>query len=173
MKIIADHVPFMNKEGFLEYSHIITIKPAGTFMQKVNTILKLAHYKIKGKSIEMSTSDQTGYISNEIVKTRSKKRYITFIPSFIQKYYKNDVIIYFKFKKAKHLRVDNNPNNPSNYYYWNWMYHTRGNQTKKPTKDILIKLAADLLLTRYSSMIQSFGLEYEYAPLHSLTFKFI
>jgi hypothetical protein len=53
------------------------------------------------------------------------------------------------------------------------MYHTRGNQTKKPTKDILIKLAADLLLTRYSSMIQSFGLEYEYAPLHSLTFKFI
>ena len=145
-------------------SNIVTFFPRGKFISKIRTLLKLIHYTIKSDNI----------IDYEIRKTKSKKRYITYLPTLIKSNYKTEVIIYFKFKKTKKLRVDNNDDNPANFYYYNWFFNLQsyGNR-KKVTPENLIYTAVELCIERYSQMIMKFGEEYDMGSLHSLIFKFI
>jgi len=142
-------------------TNFITFFPKGKFYSKVRTFLKLANYKL--------FSDPPNF---EIKKTRSKKRAITYIPSLLKK--SRDVVIIFKFKKSKKLRVSNDDNDPANFYYSNWLFNSQSyDPYKKLTKEHLIFIAGELILDKYGEMIYSFGLEYEFAPLHSIVLKFI
>ena len=148
----------------------VTFYPSGRLISKLRTILKLVHYKLDA----YFQDDETEPIYYNITKSKSRKKYITYLPTLIKSHYKNDVVIFFKFKKRKGLRIDNDNDNPSNFYYFNWyMNANSAGARKKITPENILVTAVELALERYDEMIRKFGLEYEYAPLHSLVIKMI
>src|SRR5271157_4843651 len=146
-------------------SDVVTIYPAGRFLSKMRTILRLVHYRLD--AVFQEGDKETPFIEYEIKKTKSKKKFKTFLPTLIKEKYTKEIIFFFKFKKKRSLRIDNNENNSANFYYFNWYMNLNSAENrKKITPENILVTAVELCLERYDEMIRKFGLEYEYASLH-------
>ena len=139
--------------------HFVAFIPSGKFVSKLRGIMKLINYKV----FEM----QDTYIFKKL---RSKKRHITYLPSELKQKH-NDILVIYKFKKKKKYRVKNDPDDSKNYYYRNFMWSVAYPVTK-PTPENLLKFSCYHIIEHMQMMQENFKSD-EFAPLHSLIFKFI
>ena len=145
--------PFTKKEtNFVEFI------PAGKFISKVRTILKLGNLKIK-------ENNQSFEISNIL----SKKRHINFLAKYIKKKH-NDVIIVYKFGNEK-TKYKSRTNYVRNFEYKAELF---SNMTAKPeTPENLIRYAMVNLMNHYYEYMVDVVEGSDILPFHSVIFKFI
>ena len=115
-EVIPDHLS--NDGKIIKGGPIVTFKPSGNFIQKINTFAKLFHYKYVATFVDADASDpEDRFINYKLIKTKSKKKRITFLPKLLKQSKNNDCVIYFKFLKKRILRPDKkNKENPNNFY---------------------------------------------------------
>ena len=153
-------------------TNFITFFPKGKFYSKVNTMLSLINHKI------LILNDRY-----EIIKKRSNKKHITFIPLML-KHKPKDVLIIYKYgtkhnktyvnKKGFTKRTNVNQlgqKQQDSFKIISEFYHFI--TTEKLNKNNLVKFAMTNLIENYRTYQLQLADESEPWPLHSISFKFI
>jgi hypothetical protein len=146
----------------------VEFKPFGTFMQKLNTILKSVHSKL---------------VDGIIIKTKSKKKVRTYLPSLIAKKPKDVVMIYKYGTKNGHTYINKKgftKNTKDDKYGQRQVTAFKiisqlysFTTTDKLTPDNLVKTAVQDVIDRNYEYQITMSDESELWPLYSITFKFL
>jgi hypothetical protein len=151
----------------------VTFKPFGTFYQKINSVLKSVHHKLI-----IDEDSET-----EILSTKSKKKFKTFLPSLLKRKPKDVLMIYKYGTKNGHTytnkkgQVKNTANDKygqrqvTAFKIISELYSFKSDA--KLTPENLVKTACQNLLDNYYAYQVSLSDESEPWPLYSITFKFL
>jgi hypothetical protein len=184
MKIVKS-TGFYKNEGIEDRDKpyaFVTFKPYGTFLQKMNGLLKLVHHKLIAQTEE--NEDGVMELSDyKIVKTKSRKKIRTLLSGLIKKRPKGVLMIYKYGTKNAHSYTNKKGFKKSTNVN---QYGTRQKDSFKIisefysfvtddplTPENLIKVAVKDLMDRYYQYQVSLSDESEPWPLYSVSFKFI
>lgn len=143
-------------------SNFVTFTPSGKFISKIRTFLRLSHHKLEENEEEY-----------EIKESKSKKKYLTHLPTLLKKPHR-DVLIIYKWGTQSTVSYVNKKGFKKKRNEFRYTSEIYSNLTdKKESTANLIKYASQVVLDNYYAFQIEFSDESEPWPLHSITFKFI